>query len=95
MQWKRLSRSLTRRVEDRIPEFEEKIEELNHSVKVNDNLKKNPGRTLKLFVIYTTGLEEGEFYTKQIGNTFNKIIEEIVPNLKRELPIQIQMTQKH
>ena len=35
-------------------------------------------------------IEEGEVQLKSTGNIFNKIIEENVPNLKKDIPLKIQ-----
>jgi hypothetical protein len=41
--------------------------------------------------LWITGIEESEdFQLKRPVNIFNKIIEENVPNLKKEMPINIQ-----
>jgi hypothetical protein len=36
------------------------------------------------------GIKEEELQVKGTGNIFNKIIAEYFPNLKKEMPIQIQ-----
>ena len=36
------------------------------------------------------GIEEGEVQLKNTENMFNKVIEENIPNLKKDMPTKIQ-----
>ena len=85
-------------IEERISGAEDTIENIDTTVKENAKCKKlltkniqvtqNTMRRPNLRMI---GIEEKEdSQLKRPGNIFNKIIEENFPNLKKEMPINIQ-----
>ena len=93
--------SITNRIqemEDRISGVEDRTEEIDTSVKENVKSKKFLAQTtqeiwdtMKRPNLRTTGIEEGkELQLQGPENIFNKIIEENFPNLKKEMPINIQ-----
>jgi hypothetical protein len=86
------------KIEERISGAEDIIENNDTTIKENANCKKiltqniqeiqDRVRRLNLTII---GMEESEdSQLKGPGNIFNKIIEEIFPNIKKEMPINIQ-----
>ncbi|KAL6041447.1 hypothetical protein STEG23_023562 [Scotinomys teguina] len=85
-------------MEDRISNVEDTIEEIDSTVKENTKSKKVIKQnvqeiwdTMKRPNIRIIGIEEGEEYQlKGMENIFNKIIEENIPNLKKEPPIKTQ-----
>jgi hypothetical protein len=93
--------SITNRIqemEDRISGVEDRTEEIDTSVKENVKSKKFLAQTtqeiwdtMKRPNLRTTGIEEGkELQLQGPENIFNKIIDENFPNLKKEMPINIQ-----
>ena len=85
-------------MENRISGAEDSIENIDTTVKENTKCKRiltqniqeiqNTMRRPNLRII---GIDENEdFQLKGPANTFNKIIEENFPNLKREMPMNIQ-----
>ncbi|KAL6047071.1 hypothetical protein STEG23_026865 [Scotinomys teguina] len=93
--------STTNRIQEleaRICNVEDTMEEIDSTVKENTKSKKvitqnvqeiwDTSKRTKLLII---GIEEGEEYQlKGTENIFNKITEENLPNLNREIPIKIQ-----
>ena len=85
-------------MEDRISGVEDRTEEIDTSVKENVKSKKFLAQTtqeiwdtMKRPNLRTTGIEEGkELQLQGPENIFNKIIDENFPNLKKEMPINIQ-----
>jgi hypothetical protein len=85
-------------MEERISGAEDSIENIDTTIKENKKCKKiliqniqeiqNTIRRPKLQII---GVDENEdFQLKGPANIFNKIIEENFPNLKKEMPMDIQ-----
>ena len=85
-------------IEERISDAEDSIENMDTTIKENAKCKKiltqniqeiqDTMRRPKLQII---GVDENEdFQLKGLVNIFNKIIEENFPNLKKEMPMNIQ-----
>jgi len=87
-------------IEERISEGEDSIEIIDTSVKDNVKRKKQLVQnieeiqdSMKRSNLSVIGIEESEdSHLKGSVNIFNKIIEESFPNLKKEMPINIQGT---
>ena len=83
-------------MEERISGIEDMIEEINTSVKENVNLKNFWHKTTRKFatLMKRPNLriinESEESQLQETENIFNKILEENVSNLKKEMPINIQ-----
>ena len=84
-------------MEDRISSTEDTIEEIDSSAKAN--IKPNKSLTQNIQEKWDTmkrpnpriiGIEEIGVQLKGTENIFNKIIEEIFPNLKKNMPMKIQ-----
>jgi Mg2+ and Co2+ transporter CorA len=82
--------------EDRITEFEDKIEVKEKTELLVQQLKsceksmQELSDSIKRPNSKIMGIEEEEVQAKGIHNAFNKIISENFPNLKKPLPIQVQ-----
>jgi uncharacterized coiled-coil protein SlyX len=85
-------------MEERISGAEDSIDNISTTIKENGKCKKiltqniqeiqDRMRRLNLWII---GVDENEdFQLKGLANIFNKIIEENFPNLKKEMPMNIQ-----
>jgi chromosome segregation ATPase len=85
-------------VEDRISEFEDKMEIqgkteelLVKQLKTCESNIQELTNSIKRPNLRIMGIEEGkEVQAKGIPNIFNKIITEIFPNLEKTMPIQVQ-----
>ena len=85
-------------IEERISGVEDKIEEIDTTVKENSKHKKTPTQriqeiqdTMKRPNLRIIGVEEKkDSKLKEPVNVFNKIVEENFPNLKKEMPIKVQ-----
>ena len=90
--------SITNRIEERISGVEDTIENIDTTVKENAKSKKlltqniqETQETMKRPNLRIIGIEESEdSQLKGPVNIFNKIIEENFPNLKKEMPMNIQ-----
>ncbi|KAL6036989.1 hypothetical protein STEG23_033523 [Scotinomys teguina] len=92
--------SITNRIheiEQRIYDAEDTIEKIDSSFKENTKAKKAVTQkvqetwdTMKRPNLRIIGIEEEEYHLKGTENIFNKVIEENLPNLKKELPMKIQ-----
>ncbi|ERE84498.1 LINE-1 type transposase domain-containing protein 1 [Cricetulus griseus] len=88
----------TQEMEERILEVEDTLAEIHSSTK--ENLKSNKSLSQNIQEIWDTvkrpnlriiGIEEGEeIQLRGTENTFNKIMEENFPNLKKDMPMKIQ-----
>jgi hypothetical protein len=85
-------------MEERISGAEDSIENLDTTIKENAKCKKILTQniqeiqdTMRRQNLRVTGIDENEdFQLKGPANIFSKIIEENVPNLKKEMPVNIQ-----
>jgi hypothetical protein len=85
-------------LEERISGAEDSIENIGIKIKENAKCKKNLTQniqeiqdTMKRTNLCIIGVDENEdFQLKGTTNIFNKIIEENFPNLKKEIPTNIQ-----
>jgi hypothetical protein len=85
-------------MEDRIAGLKDKIDIKKQNQKntyredrrVVRGICRNPVTPSKKPNLRLTGIKEEEMQVKCIGNIINKIVAEIFPNLKEELPIQVQ-----
>ena len=92
-------------ITNRIQEMEERISGVEHTLaeidsSIKENLKSNKSLSQNIQEIWDTakrpnlriiGIEEGEeIQLKGTENIFNKIIEENIPNLKKDMPMKIQ-----
>ena len=92
--------SITNRVqetEERISGVEDTIENIDPIIKENAKCKKLLNQndqeiqdTMRRPNLWIIGVDENEDSQKGPANIFNKIIEENFPNLKREMPMNIQ-----
>jgi hypothetical protein len=87
-------------MEERISGAEDSIENIGTTIKENAKCKKiltqntqEIQETMRRPNLWIIGVDENEdFQIKGPANIFNKIIEENFPNLKREMPMNIQET---
>ena len=85
-------------IEERISDAEDSIGNMNTTIKENGKCKKIPTQniqeiqdTMRRPNLWIIGVDENEdFQLKGPANIFNKIIEENFPNLKKEMPMNIQ-----
>jgi DNA repair exonuclease SbcCD ATPase subunit len=85
-------------MEERIPGAEDSIENMDTTIKENAKCKKILAQniqeiqdTMRRLILRIIGVDENEdFQLKGPENIFNKIIEENFPNLKKEMPMNIQ-----
>jgi chromosome segregation ATPase len=85
-------------MEERISEAEDSIENMDTTIKENANCKKILTQniqeiqdTMRRPNLWIIGVDENEdFQLKGPANIFNKIIEENFPNLKKDMPMNIQ-----
>jgi hypothetical protein len=82
-------------MEERISGAEDSIENMGTAIKVNAKCKKILTQkiqdTMRRPNLRIIGVDENEdFQLKGLANILNKIIEENVPNLKKEMPMNIQ-----
>ena len=90
--------SITNRIEERIAGAEDTIENIDTTVKENAKSKKLLTQniqeirdTMRRPNLRIIGIDENEdFQLKGQANIFNKVIEENFPNLKKEMPMNIQ-----
>jgi hypothetical protein len=85
----------TQEMEERISGTEDSIRNLDTTIKENAKCKKiltqNIQDTMRRSNLRIVGIDENEdFQLKGPVNIFNKIIEENFPNLKKEMPMNIQ-----
>ncbi|ERE65660.1 polymerase delta-interacting protein 3 [Cricetulus griseus] len=95
---RKLQPLLIQEMEERISVVEDSLEDIQSSTK--ENLKSNKSLTqnfqeirdtVKRPNLRLTGREEGEeIQIKGTENIFNKIIEENVPNLQKDVPMKVQ-----
>jgi hypothetical protein len=77
-------------MEERISGAEDSIENIGTTIKENTKYKKILTQNIQE-IQDTIGVDENEdFQLKGPANIFNKIIEENFPNLKKEMPMNIQ-----
>jgi chromosome segregation ATPase len=85
-------------MEERISGAEDSRENIGTTIKENTKCKKILTKniqeiqdTMRRPNLWTIGVDENEdFRLKGLANIFNKIIEENIPNLKKEMPMNIQ-----
>jgi hypothetical protein len=85
-------------IEERISDAEDTIENIDTTIKENVKCKKILTQniqeiqdTMRRANLRKTGIDEKEdFHLNGLVNIFNKIIEENFPNLKKEMPMNIQ-----
>jgi predicted transcriptional regulator len=85
-------------MEERISGAHDSIENISTTIKENAKCKKVLTQniqeiqdTLERPNLWIIGVDENEdFQLKEPANIFNKIIEENLPNLKKEMPMNIQ-----
>jgi hypothetical protein len=85
-------------MEERISGAEDSIENIRTTIKENTKFKKIPTQniqeiqdTMRRPNLWIIGVGENEdFHLKGPANIFNKIIEENFPNLKNDMPMNIQ-----
>ena len=85
-------------MEERISGAEDSIENMDTTIKENAKLKKILSKnihkiqdTMRRPNLRIIGIDENEdFQLKGPANIFNKIIEETFPNIKKEMPVNIQ-----
>ena len=91
-------RNRIQEMEERISGAEDSIENISTTMKENAKCKEILTENIQEIQdkmrrpnLWITGIEESEdFQLKRPVNIFNKIIEENVPNLKKEMPINIK-----
>jgi hypothetical protein len=85
-------------MEERISGAEDSIENISTTIKENAKCKKILAQniqeiqdTMRRPNLWIIGVDENvDFQLKELANIFNKIIEENSPNLKKEMPMNIQ-----
>jgi hypothetical protein len=85
-------------MEERISGAEDSIEIISTTIKENEKCKKIPSQniqeihdTIRRPNLWIIGVDENEdFQLKGQANMFNKTIENNFPNLKKEMPVNIQ-----
>jgi hypothetical protein len=87
-------------MEERISGAEDSTENMDATIKENAKMQKDPNskhpgnpHTMRRPNLWIIGVDENvDFQLKGPANIFNKIIEESFPNLKKEMPMNIQET---
>ena len=95
-------RDRIQRMEERISGAENSIENINTTIKENKKRKKSQTQniqeikdTMRRPNLQIIGVDENEdFQLKGPANIFNKIIEENFPNIKKDMPMNIQEAYK-
>jgi chromosome segregation ATPase len=91
-------RNRIQKMEERISRAEDSIENMDTTIKENAKFKKILTQNIKEIQdtmrrpnLWIIGVDENEdFHLKEPANIFNKSIEENFPNLKKEIPMNIQ-----